>query len=78
MPLPDQHIAPGLERVGPVRPALVGSFELRGGTGEIAAAYERDAPGVVAGGQVRAGASVTACVYACCALAQWTRLTHAI
>ena len=50
--LADEDVAPGLERVGPVRATLVGGLQLGDRAGEVAVAGERDAPGIVAGRQV--------------------------
>ena len=48
-----QHIAPGLERIGPVRPARVGVLEFLGRSLQIAVPGEREAPGVIRGRKVR-------------------------
>jgi hypothetical protein len=38
-----EHIAPGFERVGPVRAILIGELEPRGGPGQITVLRKRDA-----------------------------------
>src|ERR1700680_264352 len=53
VPLLRVYIAPRLERIGPVRTALVRVLELCLGCGEISVLCERDAPREVRGGQIR-------------------------